>query len=692
MAWTTSRRHLALVAVALAVFFALAWPGARERGMFSEEVEPYLERYPIVLEWRGEGSERAIAPMPPYEPDAPAGPRWVATSTWPVVAYDGASRMYPVFIRGHQTALASYVGIILGPLAGGGVAGARRTTVLLGLFVVAFTALLALRTVRRTAPLATALLATSWGMICIARTADAFEVGSRAAMMACLAILATRPVSTRRAALAGVASAVAVLCRATIAIALVPAALALILGAPHADARPEERARPSRAALAVLALSGVALPVALVLGFAALVPFRPGTAAFAGFPFARIFERLVSLPRQVELQLGWLGDATSLWGPLARGELTVGPSLARPALVAAIPIVAAAVRAVRRIATAGERMLLVTFAASVAAASVLYDGPNQFQLALAVEPFFALAVGSQILALVDDVRPWWIGHLIGAAALALRVHGAASGLALDARVGNPMFSGVAQRAAVARLRELGIHGPELLTTVYNQVGVVEAWTRGAIKPRHAWPVLSGSPSPGDCTLQRALRELLGAGDVRYLLLTDGPNLFESGGMDPPAIDRSLRRVAAVANLELGDAGRFATEAGTPGWRLVRVEGVRGAVAIGPECGADARERQAPTNHLASFAGLHPGESFADFVIETIAPGEGEVVVRVSCKHGQDEAAFDLKRDRGSADAPARGAGFAVFYVNPRGPAPTRDELAAGATALATRLAEVRPDP
>jgi hypothetical protein len=653
--------------------------------MFSEEVEPYLERYPVVLEWRGEGAERTIAPMPPYEPGAPAGPRWVATSTWPVVAYDGASRMYPVFIRGHQTALASYVGIALGPMLGGGIAGARRATVLLGLLVVGFTALLALRTLPRTAALATALLATSWGMISIARTADAFELGSRAAMMVCLTILATRPVSTRRAAMAAGAAALAVLCRATIAIALVPAALALVLGAPHPDARPEERTRPPRAAFAAFAAIGLVLPVALVFGFAALVPFRAGTAPLAGFPWARVLGRLASLPRQGELQLGWLGDATSLWAPLTRGELSVGPSLVRPALLAAIPVVAAVVRAARRVATAAERMLLATFVASVVAAAALYDGPNQFQLALAVEPFFALAIAAQVVALVDEVSLRWIGAAFGIAALALRGYGAATGLALDARVANPMLSGAAQRAAVARIRELGIKGPELVTTVYNQAGVVDGWTRGAVRPHNAWPVLSSAPSPGDCRLQRAFRELLGAGGYRYVLLTEGPNLYESGEMDPPAIARSLERVAAIAHLELHDAGRFATEAGTPGWRLVRVEGTRGELAIAPECA----ETETSARRLASFGPLHPGDRFGDFVIDAILAGEGDGA-RVLAKHGTIEGAFDLKRDAGGADAPARGGGFAVFYVNPRGATPSRDELAAAATALAERLKEAAP--
>jgi hypothetical protein len=259
-----------------------------------------------------------------------------------------------------------------------------------------------------------------------------------------------------------------------------------------------------------------------------------------------------------------------------------------------------------------------------------------------------------------------------------------------------MLSGVAQRAAVSRLRDLGIKGPELVTTVYNQAGVVEAWTRGAIKPRHAWPVLMRTGSAGDCDLERALRELLGPGGYRYLLLTVGPNLYESGAMDPPAIARSLERVVAAAGLELHDAGDFVTEAGTPGWRLVRVDGVRGPLATSPECAAHEGAKDAgdePPAGLASFGVLHPGDRFGDFVIAAIEPGHGDVAARVHAKRGDDEAAFDLKRESGGAEAPARGGGFAVFYVNPRGASPTRDALAAGAAALATKLAEPpRPPP
>ena len=80
------------------------------------------------------------------------------------------------------------------------------------------------------------------------------------------------------------------------------------------------------------------------------------------------------------------------------------------------------------------------------------------------------------------------------------------------------------------------------------------------------------------------------------------------------------------------------------------------------------------------------------MIDAIERESDAAPVRVLAKRDAAEAAFELKRDAGAADAPARGGGFAVLYVNPRGPAPSRDELVAGATALAARLAESPPSP
>ena len=68
-------------------------------------------------------------------------------------------------------------------------------------------------------------------MISIARTGYGFEVASRLGMMLALCALAPRaPPNPLRAVIAGLATAMAILCRGTIGLAILPAVIALLLG------------------------------------------------------------------------------------------------------------------------------------------------------------------------------------------------------------------------------------------------------------------------------------------------------------------------------------------------------------------------------------------------------------------------------------------------------------------------------
>lgn len=102
------RTSLGLIGVGV-IFLALAWPGAGERGVVAEEVQPTLLRHPHVLTEAG----GEVILMAPFEPGAPPRPRWVATEQWPVLSFDGETRQWPVFIRGHQSALGTYVALAL---------------------------------------------------------------------------------------------------------------------------------------------------------------------------------------------------------------------------------------------------------------------------------------------------------------------------------------------------------------------------------------------------------------------------------------------------------------------------------------------------------------------------------------------------------------------------------------------------
>ncbi|HEY0132472.1 MAG TPA: hypothetical protein VGB85_00295, partial [Nannocystis sp.] len=103
--------------VLLLLQLGMGWPGAGERGIIAEEVQPYLRHYPVVLgdDPRTDGPR----PWPPNDDDAvraavtagePVAPRWVGTGQWPQLAWQGRERIWPLFVRGHQTALGSWWG------------------------------------------------------------------------------------------------------------------------------------------------------------------------------------------------------------------------------------------------------------------------------------------------------------------------------------------------------------------------------------------------------------------------------------------------------------------------------------------------------------------------------------------------------------------------------------------------------
>jgi hypothetical protein len=557
MTWSSARRiPLALAAIA-AVFLAIALPGAGSRGVTSEEVQPYLGRYPFVLDLEGGRPE----PMPPYEPGAPPPPRWVATPQWPVLAYDGEKRVWPVFIRGHQTALGSYFGIALGPPLGGGVAGVQRSSVLLTLLLLPLAYIVARRSWsfrRGESPallVAPALLALTFGTIFFGRTGYAFEIASRVAMMAALAVAARlEPLTRRRAIALGLAAGLAILCRATIAVTLAPA-LAILL------AHPARRASWLRRALVPLVMA--ALPLGVVFLFTLLAPFREGTAPLAEFPIHSLWRRAANVPGHLFVQVAWLGDAQSILGPVRSGAPPFGP-LVLGALVGAIPVGFALARWWRGVAGDGERMLVAGLLGNVVGGAFLYGQPSEFQLAMALDPLLAVAVAEQVSGIVEKRRAW----AALAIALVVRAQSVVFGLALDWRGTNPMFSGSTQRGAVAKLEELGVRGPELVTTTYNQAGVIEAWTEGAIRPVHAWPVLRSSGAGDAPWLAARFEEVLGAYRPRYVLLSEGANPYEGSFTDNAAMAAALFDVVAQKGGRIEEQWAFPTESGAPGWRLV----------------------------------------------------------------------------------------------------------------------------
>jgi hypothetical protein len=537
----------------LAVYAVLALPGAGERGIVAEEVQPYLARHPRVLEARGD----AVVAAPPHEADAPAGPRWVATPYWPVLAYDGASRQWPVLIRGHQTALASYVGLALGPALGGGIAGIRRTSVLLGAVLIGFVWLAARRLDIARPWLAAAIAGICYGFVFFSRTGYAFELVSRLMMMAAVVAAApARPPGRGRATLIGALGGLAILSRATVAVTLVPA-LVILLADP--------RRRPGRAAAALAAAALVALPAAVYGALHAIGAVAD--TSLAGVSVASLWERAADMPGQLALQLSWVGDPLGVLSALSLGDASIGPT-AFAALIGTVPFVAAIARWWHGCAGDAERMFACAAVANAIGSAWLYGRTDQFQLALALEPLFALAVAEQIGALRTRA---WIG--IGAgAALLLRAQGIAHGLWLEPRIANPMLSGATQRGAVAALRDAGERGDGVVTTMYEHAGVIEAWTGGAIRPWHAWPMFRGNRDPA--TLAHAWRALLADRTPRYVLVSRGSNPVAGAGSDGRAIEQGLVRAAAAAGFDIDDVRASPTEGGAPGWALLRLRARR----------------------------------------------------------------------------------------------------------------------
>ncbi len=679
--WGVARYGRSLLVAGIAVtFLALAFRGAGTRGIIAEEIQPYLPRYPVVLEWaRGPATSASIVAMPPYEPGAPPPPRWVATSQWPVVAYAGVVRNWPVFIRGYQSAIATYLGLALGPLLGGGIAGIRRSTALLGVTVVLLAWLFSSRSNPRAAPWAAAIVGLSFGMVSIASTGYGFEVGSRAAMMGSLAVLAARgPPRTRGTVLVGVLAGLAILSRATIAVALVPAMLVLLA---------RRGCRPRGSSIALLLALALGIPVALTLVSGSVAGFRAGTAPLSTLPGLGAAAHLLRAPRRLVLLLAWLGDATSLWGPLARDQPASLGSLAPTAVVASVPVLAGAWRTVRGVAADGEKVFLAALAGSALASAWFYGERAAFQLALPLEPLIALAAGDQLAALgarVGRGRAWSLAApTLGAAAVAVRLHSLVVGMSLEATNESSMLSGRSQRAAVARMRELGLAGPELVTTSYNHAGVVEAWSDGRLRPLHAWPAFSTAPGTvSDCRLDAAWRILLTARRPRYALLNAREDVYESAGIEAASIDASLQRVLRAFRMS-AEVEAFPTEGGTDGWVLVHLVGEPPPPAT--EEPADLACPRSGAVSVASFHGLDVGERIGGFDIEAIYTAEqsGAVVAWVLARHPSVTAVFDVRPEAVARDPVARGSGFGVSY---RGrPSLPDDVLEADAEAIAAVL-------
>jgi hypothetical protein len=508
--------HLAIVAV---VHLAVAWPGVVRRGVIAEEIQPYLRAYPRVLD-----VDRDRVFVLNDDPH----PHFVGTPQWPEVAYQGRTRVWPLFVRGHQTAIGTYWGIALSPALGGGVAGVRRSSVLLELALLFLLWGLARRLgLSRTWSTIAALgCALSPGLWFFARTGYGFELASRVAMLATL-FVAARPLGERRAVAVGALFALAVLCRATIVVTMAPAVLALVMG--------KRRTVPAVAAIVI----GCTLPILLVGVAMRVLPF----AEAPGKNLALSASRALVAPQMAAMQLAWVIDPRVVLGPLFGGALSAGAGWVRPLLGGIVAAIAISRWSGNR-ETAGERMFVCAFLANAVAGALLYAHPRQFQLGMALEPLFVLALVSQLA----ELR---VGTIVAAILLGARVATLSSLMIAERTTDNPMLSGRAQGALADWITAHGLRDDDLVTTSYDHVGLLES--RGVLRPLHAWRLFRGAPPE---KLVVAWKQILAAHPARYVLLTRGHNLEAGPFADDAAVAAALEKAAPIRERTVitGDGG------------------------------------------------------------------------------------------------------------------------------------------
>ena len=552
----------------------LAWPGAGDRGIIAEEVQPYLRHYPRVL-----GADRPGEPPRPWPPhddsslraaawaDEPVARRWVGTGQWPQLAWQGSDRIWPVFVRGHQTALGSWWGVALAPALGDGIAGVRRSSVLLGLVLLVMLVMLA-----RRIGLAGPLVALA-GLCCVlspglwffTRTGYGFELASRVFMLAALAI-AARPgaIDLRGGGVLGVCVAAALLSRFTIAVTLGPA-LILLLVDPRRWAGAWRSLGPG--------VLGGLLAIGLVGVAVASLPFWPGTTPGADLPLDALAARTLVAPACLVMQLAWVVDPRVILEPLVAGAAAIDMTRAVvPALLGGGVLGAAVVRWWRGRSRDGERMFVAATLANALGGAWLYGDPAQFQLAMALEPLFILALAEQLGALWSTHRRV-AGGLI-AAVIVARALTLASLWHSESVTANPMLSGQAQRAVLAELAQLD--ASRVLTTDYNHAGVFEAWSGERMQLVHGWPLLASRGRSVE-ELRAAFGAILDGFTICHVLFNAGDNLV-AGEFSAPATARAgLERALVERGRTVGRRRVFVSEAGTPAlelWSLAGCESAR----------------------------------------------------------------------------------------------------------------------
>jgi hypothetical protein len=568
------RRAAPFLLAVTVIHLLVAWPGAGDRGVIAEEVQPYLRHYPKILDVNRDG----VGYLPPnddatllaaVERGREVEPRWVGTIQWPEIGYHGRHRVWPVFVRGHQTAIGTFWGVALESALGGGIAGVRRSSVLLGLGLLLLVWGLARRVglSRGWATLAAVGCALSPGLWFFCRTGYAYELASRVFMLlALLLAAANRPLTWRQGAAIGAAFAAALLSRATIAATLAPVLLLVLL-------HPRRFAGSLRIGN-VLAIGG-GVPVLLAAIALLVLPFAAGGAPAANLPIDSLAARTLAAPAVGVVQLAWIVDPRIVLRPLIEGDLHAEAGWFRPAL-GGVVLVAALWRWWRARAGEAERMFVCGLIGNALVGAWLYGDPMQFQLGMALEPLFVLALVQQLSA-IERPRA---GAILAAALVCLRVATLGSLWSSERRTDNPMLSGRAQRDLVALLRSERVSGDDLITTTYDHVGVLEIATGEAMRPIHAWRLLMAAGVP-EAQVIAQWNRVFDAHPACHVLLTRATSLVAGRFTDNAMVATALERAVEARGGRIEERRVIAGDGGRPVFELVTLSSCKRADGARP---------------------------------------------------------------------------------------------------------------
>jgi hypothetical protein len=220
-------------------------------------------------------------------------------------------------------------------------------------------------------------------------------------------------------------------------------------------------------------------------------------------------------------------------------------------------------------------MFVVALIGNALASAWLYDDPRQFQLGMALEPLFALAVAQQLAALAARVgsansaasltRSRGLACAVAAVLIGLRAVSLVSLALGERRTDNPMLSGRAQRALVELLSSERIAGDDLITTSYDHVGVIEALSDERLRPIHAWRLLGGGRR--EEPLQARWGRLLDAHPACHVLLTRAANLEAGSFSDDRAVAAALEQAAIARGARIAERRVLDGDGGRPVYEL-----------------------------------------------------------------------------------------------------------------------------